>query len=243
MLDARARLRCGPAGIAVTVGVPARTVSRVLARNGIAPLAACDPITGEVIRASRASAVRYERGRPGDLVHVDVKKIGRIPPGGGWRIHGRGERPNRKRGLGYDFVHAAIDDHSRLAYAEILDNDTGPSCAGFVTRAFAFFAEHDVVVRQVMTDNAMNYARARAFAQALTDAGVEHLLIRPHCPWQNGKVERFNRTIALEWAYRQPFVDNDERSAALAPWLQHYNHERNHSAIGGQPPISRLSPT
>jgi len=112
-----------------------------------------------------------------------------------------------------------------------------------VTRAFAFFAEHDVVVRQVMTDNAMNYTRARAFAQALTDAGVEHLLIRPHCPWQNGKVERFNRTIALEWAYHQPFVDNDERSAALAPWLQHYNHERNHSAIGGQPPISRLSPT
>ena len=177
-------------------------------------------------------------------MHIDVKKLGRIPDGGGWRLHGRGERPGHHRGLGYDYVHAAVDDYSRLAYAEILPDEKGTTCAGFWLRAATWFAAHGVTVRQVMSDNAMNYVRSTAFAQALIETGTQHLTIRAHCPWQNGKVERFNRTLALEWAYRQPFTTNTERAAALDPWLMTYNTERGHHALGGHPPISRVvSPT
>lgn len=239
----RRALRCGPIGISAATGVPARTVSRILNRHGIAPLAACDPLTGEVIRATKTTALRYERPAPGDLVHIDVKKIGRIPDGGGWKAHGRKERPGYKRGPGYDYVHAAIDDHSRLAYAEILDNEQGTTCAEFLLRAADFYAGHGITITQVMSDNAKNYTVARAFKAALAQIGAEHITIRPHCPWQNGKIERFNRTLQIEWAYRQVFNNNEDRSRALAPWLQHYNTDRNHSAIEGHPPISRLSPT
>ena len=243
VIATRRRLRCGPVGISAATGVPARTVSRILRRHGVPSLAACDPLTGEVIRATKMTAVRYERTTPGDLVHIDVKKIGRIPEGGGWKAHGRRERPGHKRGLGYDYVHAAVDDFSRLAYAEILEDEQGPSCAGFLLRAAEFFAAHGITIRQVMSDNAKNYTLSRVFQAALEEIGAQHLTIRPHCPWQNGKVERFNRTIQTEWAYRQVFDNNEQRSLALAPWLAHYNTGRNHSALGGQPPISRLSPT
>ena len=223
------------------LGIPARTVGAILRRHQVPLLHTCDPLTGEVIRASKATAVRYERDTPGDLVHVDVKKVGRIPDGGGWKAHGRGERPHYKRNVGYDYVHAAVDDHTRLAYAEILTNETGATCAAFLIRAAGFFAEHGISVRQVISDNALNYTRSRDFAAAIDSIGADHITIKPHCPWQNGKVERFNRTVQTEWAYRQIFLTNAERAAALAPWLDFYNTRRRHSAIGGLPPISRLS--
>jgi transposase InsO family protein len=245
VVTARLELRCGPAGISVRTGVPARTVSRVLARHGVPRLAECDPLTGHRIRATRHTTRRYEHPNPGDLLHLDVKKIGKIPPGGGWRAHGRGLRPGTHRGLGYDYVHAAIDDHSRLAYAEILADERGTTCAGFLLRAAAWFADHGVSrVHRVLTDNAKNYLISRDFAAAITAIGARHKTIKPHCPWQNGKVERFNRTLQTEWAYREIFLDNPARSAALAPWLDHYNTERSHSALDGHPPISRVqSPT
>jgi transposase InsO family protein len=240
VLTCRQAHRVGRDRVAALTGVAPRTVSRILARHGRPPLAVLDPVTGAVIRASRATALRYERPSPGDLVHIDVKKIGRIPDGGGWRLHGRGERPNRKRGLGYDYVHAVVDDYSRAAYAEILPDETGATCAGFWLRAAAWFAARGVHVRQVMSDNALNYTRSAAFADALAATGSQHITIKAHCPWQNGKVERFNRTLATEWAYRQPFTSNIERAAALDPWLVHYNTERAHHALGGLPPISRV---
>ena len=170
-----------------------------------------------------------------------MKKIGRIPDGGGWRVHGRGERPGVKRGPGYDYVHVAVDDHSRAAYAEILPDERGLTCAGFLLRAAAWFAQYGVAVREVMTDNAMNYVISRDFAAAVAAIGAKHRRIRPHCPWQNGKAERFNRTLQTEWAYSRPFTSNDERSAALPVWLHTYNHHRSHTAIGGHPPISRVN--
>ena len=230
--------------MAEATGVPARTVTRILTRHGRPPLAVLDPVTGMVIRASRTTRLRYERQAPGDLVHIDVKKLGKIPDGGGWRVNGRAKRPRRMRGLGYDYVHAAIDDHSRLGYAEILPDEKGATCAGFWRRAAAWFASHGITVRQVMSDNALNYVNSTDFADALTSTGAQHLTIRPHCPWQNGKVERFNRTLAIEWAYRQPYTSNVARAAALDPWLATYNTERGHHALGGLPPISRVpSPT
>lgn len=244
VLACRDEQRIGRDRVAEVTGVPARTVSRILARHGRPRLAVLDPVTGMVIRASRSTALRYERPVAGDLVHIDVKKLGKIPDGGGWRMNGRAERPGRLRGLGYDYVHAAIDDYSRLAYAEILPNEKGPTCAGFWLRAAAWFAGHGITVRQVMSDNAMNYIRSTEFAKALATTSSKHITIRAHCPWQNGKVERFNRTLAIEWAYRRPFTSNTERAAALAPWLATYNTERGHHALGGRPPISRVvSPT
>lgn len=240
MLQLRQLERRGQDWLGPELGIPARTVSAILRRHQVPRLAECDPLTGEVIRASRTTAVRYERPQPGDLVHVDVKKIGRIPDGGGWRAHGRSEEV-RGRGIGYDYVHAAVDDHSRLAYAEILTDETGSTCAGFLTRAAAFFAGHGIAIREVISDNALNYIRSHDFAQAIAALGARHLTIRPHCPWQNGKVERFNRTVQVEWAYRQVFTSNAERADALEPWLDFYNTRRRHSAIGGLPPTSRLS--
>jgi transposase InsO family protein len=245
ILDRRKRLRCGPDGISAELGVPARTVSRVLARHQVPRLAALDPITGEVIKASKTTAVRYERARPGELVHMDVKKIGRIPAGGGWRLHGRVNQEatrDRTTKLGYDYVHCLVDDHSRLAYCEILPDEKGPTCAEFLTRAAAYFAACGITrIERVMTDNAWAYRYA--LGSAVGRLGARQVFIRPHCPWQNGKVERLNRTLQSEWAYRQVFASNQERAAALAPWLEHYNNQRRHSALGGRPPISRLSPT
>ena len=245
IVELRSRERRGPAWIGGELGVPARTVSRVLVRRGAPRLAALDPLTGEVIRSSKATATRYERARPGELVHMDVKKLGRIPDGGGWRALGRAARETtrtRTSKLGYDYVHSLVDDHSRLAYSEILPDEKGTTCAAFLDRAAAYFAAHGITrIERVMTDNAWAYRWS--LREVITALGARQTFIKPHCPWQNGKVERLNRTLATEWAYRQVFACNAERAAALAPWIEHYNTRRRHSALGGLPPISRLSPT
>jgi len=238
VLDARRELRAGPDQIARQTGVPARTVTRILRRHHVAPLAACDPLTGDVIRAHRKSAHRYEHPEPGDMIHLDVKKLGRIPDGGGWRAHGRSEAV-RGRGIGYDHIHTAIDDHSRLAYIEVLPDEKGTTCAGFLTRAAAYFNTHGITsIHRVMTDNAKNYRTSHAFQQACATLGARQKFTRPHCPWTNGKAERLNRTLAQEWAYRQAYTSNQHRTDALRPWLQHYNTTRPHSALNGQPPIT-----
>ena len=246
VVELRRRERRGRDWIAAELGVPSRTVSRILARHHLPHLAMLDPMTGQLIRASKTTAVRYERDRPGELVHMDVKKLGRIPDGGGWRAQGwtdsnHQSNPDRT-GVGYDYVHSLVDDHSRLAYSEILPDEKGPTCAAFLARAVAYFAAHGIDrIERLLTDNAWAYRYS--LRELCADLGITQKFIRPHCPWQNGKVERLNRTLATEWAYRQPFTSNDQRTAALAPWLKHYNTERRHSALGGQPPISRLSPT
>ena len=243
IVELRRRERRGPDWLGTELGVPARTVSRVLARHQVPRLCALDPITGEVIRSSKATAVRYERERPGELVHMDVKKIGRIPDGGGWRAHGRANvERDRMNGPGFDYVHSLVDDHSRLAYSEILPDEKGATCAAFLARAIDFFATHGITrIERLMTDNAWAYRWS--LRQLCANHGIKQVFIRPHCPWQNGKVERLNRTLQTEWAYRQIFTSNAQRAAALAPWLEHYNTQRRHSALGGLPPVSRLLPT
>jgi transposase InsO family protein len=244
ILALRAASRRGPVWLAVQLGAHPSTIGRVLRRHQVPLLRDLDPVTGAQLRARRASPHRYERARPGELLHLDVKKLGRIPQGGGWRLHGRaaGERV-RAPGIGYDYVHVAVDDHTRLAYAEVLDDERGTSCAGFLTRAGAFFAAHGVAIQRVLTDNAFAYRHSQAFAAALATLDASPRFIRPHCPWTNGKAERFIRTLTSEWAYQQPWLSNNERTAALAGWLQDYNTQRPHTALGGRPPISRLSPT
>lgn len=241
----RKKGRIGRDEIAVRTGVPARTVSRIIARAGLPRLADLDPMTGERIRASKTTTVRYERERPGELVHMDVKKLGRIPDGGGWKAHGRamGSTAARKQTVvGYDYVHSVVDDHSRLAYSEVLPDEKGPTCAAFFERAIDYFAAHGITrIERLITDNAWAYRYSlRGVCAAY---GIRQKFIKPHCPWQNGKVERFTRTLQSEWAYRQPFTSNDDRTAALDPWLEHYNTGRRHSALGDQPPINRLQPT
>jgi transposase InsO family protein len=247
VLVARAQRREGPAPLSEVLGISPRTISRILAREGVARLSECDPMTGEVIRSSKATSHRYERSRPGELVHVDVKKLGRIPKGGGWRAKGRaaGDTYAHKTArTGYDYVHSMVDDHSRLAYSEILDDEKGATCAGFIERAARFFLECGVTrIEEVMTDNHMSYRKSFDVAGVLNALGARHIFIKPHCPWQNGKVERFNRTLQVEWAYRQVFKSNAQRTRALGPWLERYNYKRHHSALGGRPPISRVSPT
>lgn len=243
----RRQERRGQDWLGPELGVPARTVSRVLRRHGLPYLRECDPLTGEVIRASKTTAIRYERARPGELVHIDVKKVGKIPHGGGWRAHGRqmGSTGARKRArIGYDYVHSMVDDHSRLAYSEILPDEKGPTCAAFILRAAAYFAAHGITrIERVISDNHFSYRRSKDVREAIDTLGATHKFIKPHCPWQNGKVERFNRTLQIEWAYRQIFLTNTARAEALAPWLEYYNTVRRHTALGGLPPISRLSPT
>jgi len=244
VLEARGSERAGPATLALSTGVPARTISRILLRCGVPRLADCDPMTGEVIASSRRSDNRYEHDAPGDLVHVDVKKLGRIPDGGGWRVHGRDVTPKRHARVGFDYVHAMVDDHSRLAYAEVLPDEKGATCAGFLTRAAAAFAAAGIPsIDRVLTDNARNYRGCAAFAAAVAELGARQKFIRPHCPWTNGKVERFNRTLAREWAYRRPYTTNHARTLALEPWLDYYNNRRPHTACHSKPPRSRLSPT
>lgn len=247
VVAARAEHRRGQDWLGPELGIPPRTVSRILRRRQVPRLAECDPLTGERIRTSKATAVRYERDRPGELIHLDVKKIGRIPDGGGWRARGRlGSRTGteRRARIGYDYVHSAVDDHSRLAYSEILGDEQAETCAGFLRRAASHFASHGIRrIEAVMTDNAWPYTKSAAFTEAITRLGAHHLTIRPHCPWQNGKVERFNRTLQTEWAYRQLFDSNHQRAQALPPWLDYYNHRRRHTALAGLPPISRVSPT
>ncbi len=189
--------------------------------------------------------MRYKRDRPDELVQMDVKKIGRITDGGGWRALGRESgsiERDRSTKVEFDYVHSLVDDHCRLAYSEVLSDEKGTTCAAFLERAIAYFAAHGITqIERLMTDDAWAYRYSLRAVCAEHD--IAQKSIRPHCPWQNGKVERLNRTLATEWADRQVFTSNAQRAAALAPWIEHYNTERRHSALGGRPPISRLLPT
>jgi transposase InsO family protein len=228
ILSLRRKRKLGPARIASIVGLPPSTVHRVLSRHGLNRLAWMDRPTGQIIR-------RIHTDRPGELVHIDVKKLGRIPPGGGWRVHGRGNVVHQsKTKMGFDFIHSAIDAHSRLAFSEVLSNEKGPTCADFFERAQAFFSAHEIEVEAVLTDNARNYL-GRDFNRAL--GGVEHRKIRPRRPQTNGKVERFNRTLLDEWAYVRVYTSNAQRTRALDRWLHIYNHHRGHTALGGKSPF------
>jgi transposase InsO family protein len=235
ILAARRRTKQGPHRLGWSLGHPRSTVYAVLRRHGLHRLAWMDRPTGRVIR-------RYERARPGELVHIDVKKLGRVPPGGGWRLRGRGPRTgaDRRRRLGYDFLHAAVDDHSRLAYVEVHPDERSATTASFLHRAGAFFASRGVIVERVMTDNAFSYRHSAAFRAELLAMGARHILIPPRRPQVNGKVERFNRTLLEEWAYVRLYRSNGARLRALDRWLEFYNSSRPHTALGGRPPASRL---
>jgi transposase InsO family protein len=229
----RAR-KLGPARIGPIVGVAPSTVHRVLVRAGLNRLTWMDRPSGRVIRQIRTD-------RPGERVHVDVKKLGRIPTGGGWRAWGRAatvDHRHKRTPIGFVYVHSAVDAYTRLAYSEILDDERAPSCAEFWTRAAAWFAELGITIEEVRTDNAWAYDSPR-FQAALGTA--RHTKIRPHHPEQNGKVERFNRTLANEWAYVRIYRSDTARTRALDRWLHHYNHHRAHTALSGQPPISRVN--
>jgi transposase InsO family protein len=212
--------------------MPASTVHRVLVRHGLNRLDHLDRVTREPIR-------RIVMSRPGELVHVDIKKLGRIPPGGGWRTRGRADTStlHRRHMVGYAYVHSAIDGYSRLAYSEVLSNEQGTTAAAFWARATKFFANHGITVERVLTDNGPCY-RSKTFNTAL--AGAQHTFTRPYRPATNGKVERFNRTLQAEWAYAQAWTSDNQRTNALTTWLHTYNHHRHHTAIGG-PPITRVS--
>jgi transposase InsO family protein len=189
------------------------------------------------------TVVRYERARPGELLHVDVKKLGRIREGGGWKMHGRemgrtGEMHRIK--VGYDYLHVAVDDHSRVAFVQALNDEQAPTCAQFVRDAVAYFASEGVGIERVMTDNARNYTPSKVFKQALVDLGICHRRTRLYRPQTNGKAERFNRTLLEEFAYKTLFTSNEQRLAALGPWLASYNADRPHTAIGGLSPLDRL---
>jgi transposase InsO family protein len=194
-----------------------------------------DRPTGRVIR-------RYERSRPGELVHVDVKKLGRIPQGGGWRALGRESVSGRRIATGFDYVHSAIDDHSRLAYSEIHSDEKAATCAAFLLRAADFFTAHGIeTIERVLTDNAWAYRKSTLWRQALAQLGAAGKLTRAYRPQTNGKVERFNRTLLDEWAYIRPYPSNTARTDALKAFMHTYNYHRCHTAIGGQPPISRVN--
>jgi transposase InsO family protein len=222
----------GPARIAGIVNMPASTVHAVLGRHGLNRLDHLDRVTRAPIR-------RMEMSRPGELVHVDVKKLGRIPRGGGWRAHGRPARPNNIRAnrVGYAFVHSAVDAYSRLAYSEVLHDEQGATAAAFWQRTTVFFAAHGITIERVLTDNGSCY-RSRVFSAAL--GTTVHTRTRPYRPATNGKVERFNRTLLTEWAYARAWNSEGQRTRALTTWLHLYNHHRHHTAING-PPISRVS--
>ena len=240
----------GPHQIGYHLGVPRSTVERVLHRYAMPPLAHIDRATGLPVR--KTPAVRYQASAPGELVHLDIKKLGRIPDGGGWRAHGRGSAQDRAAGSardraarggaapsrGYSFLHHAIDSYSRLAYSEQLLDERKETAAGFWHRARAFFAEAGFEVRAVMTDNGACY-RSHAFKTALGE-DVKHRRTRPYRPQTNGKVERFNRTLAAEWAYAEVYSSDAARAATYADWIHHYNHHRPHTGIDGLTPAQRI---
>ncbi|MBC6451748.1 IS481 family transposase, partial [Actinokineospora xionganensis] len=245
IIKVRVLRRWGPARIAFLLGLNPSTVHRVLTRYRLARLTHLDRATGRVIR-------RYEHPHAGDLVHVDIKKLGNIPTGGGHRVTTRqaGQRHRTRTPgktldtggnshVGYSYVHNAVDDHSRLAYSEILPDERKETAVAFWQRAQLFFTTNGITVARVLTDNGSCY-KSRLWREALTAAGITHKRIRPYRPQTNGKVERFNRTLLDEWAYARPYQSETERREALPHWLHTYNHHRGHTALGGQPPASRV---
>jgi transposase InsO family protein len=233
------RIRLTGPEIAELLGRPLSTVSGILTRIGL----------GKLGRLGLEPAQRYERERPGELVHIDVKKLGRIQGGAGKRITAVRRNPKRRRRdaagvdrqvTGWDYVHIAIDDCTRLAYAEVLGDEKAITAIAFLTRAVAFFASHGITTQRVLTDNGSPY-RSTIHAIACRTLGIRHLRTRPHRPQTNGKAERFIRTLLSGWAYGAIYGTTAERTAALDGWLFRYNHHRNHSAIGRKPPIARLN--
>ena len=232
ILAARHRHRFGPHRLAPLVGIPRSTIGDVLARHGLSRLRDQDRPTG--------IPIRYVRERPGELLHIDVKKLGRIPTGGGHRILGRVTGTPRTNGGGYDYLHVAIDDMSRVAYVAPLADERGPTCARFVLDAAAFFASHGVRIERVLTDNAKNYTRSKVFASAMSELGARHKVTRPFRPQTNGKAERFNATLLAEWAYLRPYVTNQDRLDALPAFVAYYNEQRPHGSLGGRTPMTAL---
>ena len=226
VLDLR-RARLSGAEIAARTTLSKATVARILRRHGLARLRALVP---------SEPARRYERQAPGELVHLDIKKLGRIV-----RPSHRvtGDRRDAVRGAGWEFVHVAIDDHARLAYAEILADERQASAVAFLEHALAWFQRLGVTVERIMTDNGAAY-RARTFAAACHRHGLRHLFTRPYTPRTNGKAERFIQTALREWSYATSYATSDQRRAALAPWLHRYNWHRPHMSLAANPPISRL---
>ena len=223
--------KIGPARLAGIVGVPASTVHRVLVRHGCNRLRWMDRTTGRVIR-------RIETSRTGELVHIDVKKLARIPPGGGHKVHGRPAAVMHKR-VGYTHIHTAIDAYSRLAYSEFAGNENTINCVAFFARAVAWFAERGITIERILTDNGNGYV-SRKWKQLCAELGIRHTRTRPYHPATNGKVERFNRTLLDEWAYARSWTSDAQRARALDRWLHRYNHHRYHTAIGG-PPAGRVT--
>jgi transposase InsO family protein len=233
------RLRMTAAEIAETLAMPLSTVSGILTRCGM----------GRLGRLGLEPAVRYERSRPGELVHVDVKKLGRIVGGAGWRVRGGRQHRNPvhtdaagkpRRTVGYEYVHIAVDDHSRLAYAEVLPDEKAVTAAGFLRRAVAFYRRYGIRVEAILSDNGAAYISV-VHALACRRLRIKHLRTRPYRPQTNGKAERFIRTLLHGWAYGAIYRSSHERTAALDGWLWHYNHQRRHSALGHQPPLSRTN--
>jgi len=234
------QLRMTAAEIAETLSMPLSTVSVVLQRNGV----------GRLGRLGLEPAVRYERSRPGELVHIDVKKLGRIEGGAGKRVGGRTPGRYRPRSLdaagkargttGWEYVHVAVDDYSRLAYAEVLPDERATTAIGFLRRATDYYRRHGIEVERVLTDNGSAYI-STIHALCCRQLGIKHLRTRPRRPQTNGKAERFIRTMLNGWAYGAIYRTSQERTRALDGWLWHYNHRRRHSALGHQPPISRTN--
>ena len=244
----RWRHRLGPVQIAGRLGMPASTVHAVLVRCRINRLSRIDRVTGEPIR-------RYEHDNPGSLIHVDVTKFANIPDGGGHKFLSRQQsktnaqataRRTGQRGkdyrpvIGTAYVHTVIDDHSRVAYAEICTDETAATAIGVLRRAVAWFAERGVSVERVLSDNGSAY-RSRAWRHACDELGVTAKWTRPYRPQTNGKIERFHRTLADGWAYARFYDNTAQRDQALPGWLHFYNHHRAHSALGGHPPVTRLN--
>ncbi|MBM7799364.1 transposase InsO family protein [Microlunatus panaciterrae] len=243
----RWRHRLGPVQIAGRLGMQASTVHAVLVRCRINRLCHIDRVTGEPLR-------RYEHPHPGSLIHVDVTKFGNIPDGGGWRYLGKqqGDRnraatdTQRRRGpvrgplIGTAYVHTVIDDHSRMAYAEICADEKAATAIEVLHRAAAWFTDHGVTVERVLSDNGSAY-RSHAWRDACAELGITHKRTRPYRPQTNGKIERFHRTLADGWAYARFYESTEQRNTALPGWLHFYNHHRAHSAIGGKPPVTRLT--
>ena len=233
-------LRFTAAEIADTLEMALSTVSGVLRRLGL----------GRLSRIGLEQPIRYERSRPGELVHVDVKRLGRIQGGAGKRVSGglrkhynytRVDAEGRRRQtVGWEFVHIAIDDHSRLAYAEVLPDEKTQTAIGFLRRARAYYARYGITVERLLTDNGPAYVSA-LHALACRALGIRHLRTRPYRPQTNGKAERFIRTLLAGWAYGAVYGSSEERTRALDGWLWHYNHRRRHSALGRQPPVSRTN--
>jgi transposase InsO family protein len=242
----RWRKRLGPVEIGARLGLPASTVHAVLVRCRLNRLSHVDRRTGEAIR-------RYEHDRPGAMLHVDVKKLGNIPDGGGWRYVGRaqGKRnristPGKPRNTHYQpkigtaFVHTVIDDHSRVAYAEIHDDETAATATAVLRRAVDWYAARGVTVERVLSDNGSAY-RSHTWRDACHELGIRPKRTRPYRPQTNGKIERFHRTLAAGWAFARLFPTEKARRHALPGWLHEYNHHRPHTAIGNHPPITRLN--